>query len=98
MQSTEGHIEMLKACRGLTAALVMSGDGTRKSTGGRRTDVWCNANNKYTQSLILQVWDEVRKERKKYHIPTELRVMADPLSHEAREVSISSNPTMIPRS
>lgn len=92
--SSEGHIEMIKACRYLLAALVFSGDGMNglgEGRGGRRTDAWINANDKYVENLVYQVWDEVRNHRKKYRISANLRIEREPFSTEAREVCRSQD-------
>lgn len=70
----------------MIVACVLSGDGMMQDGKGRRTDVWINANDQYTENLVYQVWDEVRSNRKKFRIPFALTIEEEPHPVEAREV------------
>jgi len=77
---------MIKACKGLIIARVMSGDGTVGQRGGRRCDAWANTNVEFGGQLVQLVWDEVRNKRRQFRIGATLHVASGPYPWEARLV------------
>lgn len=84
--SSEGHLEMVKICRRLIVARVLSGDGSLTRGGGRRCDVWAGANAGLESELVRLVWEQVLEDREKFELSTALKIHSSPYPAEARKV------------
>jgi hypothetical protein len=78
---------MVKTCKLLYVALVLSGDGTRTRDGGSRCDAWANANDEFAAKLIKRVWKRVLLRREVFMIDENLDIRPQPRDFEARKVS-----------